>query len=73
MFSLEIRRNAWHWIICLEDTRRVCSRTKNLSLPAVSVFSMVKHSEIRENMDKLRGKIVLDCHNIIDLPGVYHI
>ena len=37
------------------------------------VVVMVKHSEIRENMDKLRGKIVLDCHNIIDLPGVYHI
>ena len=37
------------------------------------VVVMVKHSEIRDNMDKLRGKIVLDCHNIIDLPGVYHI
>ena len=37
------------------------------------VVIMVKHDEIRENQDKLRDKIVLDCHNIIDLPGVYHI
>ena len=37
------------------------------------VVVMVKHNEIRENVEKLRGKIVLDCHNIIDLPGVYHI
>ena len=34
---------------------------------------MVKHTEIRENVDKLAGKVVLDFHNIIDLPGVYHI
>ena len=37
------------------------------------VVVMVKHTEIRENVGKLAGKIVLDCHNIIDLPGVYHI
>ena len=37
------------------------------------VVIMVKHDEIRANMDKLRGKIVLDCHNICRLPGVYHI
>ena len=37
------------------------------------VVIMVKHNEIKENMDKLNGKIVLDCHNICDLPGVYHI
>lgn len=37
------------------------------------VVIMVKHSEIRENMDKLADKVVLDCHNICDLPGVYHI
>ena len=37
------------------------------------VVVMVKHDEIKENMDKLAGKIVLDCHNIILLPGVYHI
>lgn len=37
------------------------------------VVVMVKHNEIRENVEKLRGKVVLDCHNIIDLPGVYHI
>lgn len=37
------------------------------------VVIMVKHSEIIENMDKLKDKVVLDCHNICDLPGVYHI
>ena len=37
------------------------------------VVIMVKHSEIMENVEKLNGKVVLDCHNIIKLPGVYHI
>ncbi len=37
------------------------------------VVIMVKHNEVKENMDKLKGKIVLDCHNICDLPNVYHI
>lgn len=37
------------------------------------VVIMVKHNEIRENMDKLDGKVVLDCHNICPLPGVYHL
>lgn len=37
------------------------------------VVIMVKHTEIRDNMQKLAGRIVLDCQNIIDLPGVYHI
>ena len=37
------------------------------------IVIMVKHNEIKENMDKLVGKVVLDCHNICDLPDVYHI
>ena len=37
------------------------------------VVIMVKHNEIQENVDKLEGKVILDCHNVIDLPGVYHI
>lgn len=37
------------------------------------VVVMVKHNEIKENMDKLAGKVILDCHNICNLPGVYHI
>lgn len=37
------------------------------------VVVMVKHNEIKENVEKLNGKVVLDCHNIINLPGVYHI
>lgn len=37
------------------------------------VVIMVKHNEIKENVNKLTNKIVLDCHNIIMLPEVYHI
>ena len=37
------------------------------------VVIMVKHNEIRENMERLTDKVVLDCHNICSLPGVYHI
>lgn len=37
------------------------------------VVVMVKHSEIKENIEKLTGKVVLDCHNIIERPSVYHI
>jgi len=37
------------------------------------VVIMVKHDEIREKADTLIGKIVLDCQNVIDLPGVFHI
>ncbi len=34
---------------------------------------MVKHDHIKQNWDKLSGKVILDCHNICPLPGVYHI
>lgn len=37
------------------------------------VVIMVKHDEIKENMDKLADKVVLDCHNICRLPSVYHL
>ena len=37
------------------------------------IVIMVKHSEIKENILKLKNKVILDCHNIINLPGVYHI
>ena len=37
------------------------------------VVIMVKHDEIRKNQEKLKEKIVLDCHNICNLPKVYHI
>ena len=37
------------------------------------VVIMVKHDQIRQNWDKLRGKVILDCHNICPLPGTYHI
>ncbi len=37
------------------------------------VVIMVKHNQIKENMEKLRGKVILDCHNICELPGTYRI
>ena len=37
------------------------------------VVIMVKHNEIKDNVEKLKNKVILDCHNIIDLPRVYHI
>ncbi|MCI8494152.1 MAG: nucleotide sugar dehydrogenase [Lachnospiraceae bacterium] len=37
------------------------------------IVIMVKHNEIKENVFKLEGKVVLDCHNFIELPEVYHI
>ena len=37
------------------------------------IVIMVKHNEIRENMQKLAGKIILDCHNICGLKGVYRL
>ena len=35
------------------------------------VVIMVGHSELKEHMDKLRGKIVLDTRKICNLPGTY--
>ena len=35
------------------------------------VVIMVKHDHIKQNWDKLKGKVVLDCHNICPLEGVY--
>lgn len=37
------------------------------------VVIMVKHDEIIKNVNRLTGKIILDCHNVCDLPNVYHI
>lgn len=37
------------------------------------VVIMVKHNEIKENKERLRSKVILDCQNIIDFSGVYHI
>lgn len=37
------------------------------------VVIMVKHDQIKQNWDKLKGKVILDCHNICPLDGVYHI
>ena len=37
------------------------------------IVIMVKHDEIREQMEKISGKVILDCHNICPFEGVYHI
>lgn len=37
------------------------------------VVIMVKHDHIKQNFDKLKGKVVLDCHNVCRIEGVYHI
>ena len=37
------------------------------------VVIMVKHDEIKGKIEKLKEKVVLDCHNICKLPNVYHI
>lgn len=39
------------------------------------VVVMVKHDHLKANWDKLRGKVILDCHNIVpkDFEKVYHI
>ena len=34
---------------------------------------MVKHNEIKRNWEALKGKVILDCHNICPLEGVYHL
>lgn len=37
------------------------------------IVIMAKHDEIRENAEKLKEKAVLDCHNILNLSGIYHL
>ena len=37
------------------------------------VVVMVKHDQIKGCWEKLAGKVILDCHNICPLQGVYHI
>lgn len=37
------------------------------------VVVMVKHDEIIKNEDKLKGKIVLDCHHFCSIPGTYYL
>ena len=37
------------------------------------VVVMVKHDEIKKKQEQLTDKVVLDCHNVLDFDGVYHI
>ena len=41
-------------------------------LSEIDIFVlMIAHGEIKNNMDKLRGKIILDTRNVCDLEGAY--
>lgn len=37
------------------------------------VVIMVKHDQIKNNVEKIKGKIVFDCCNIVELDKVYHL
>lgn len=37
------------------------------------VFLLVGHDEIKQNMEKLKGKVILDTRKICDLDGVYRL
>lgn len=37
------------------------------------IVIMVKHQEICDNIDKICGKVVLDCVNVCELPETYHL
>ena len=37
------------------------------------VVLLVSHDEIKENIDKLKGKVILDTRNICDIKGTYRI
>lgn len=37
------------------------------------VVIMVKHRQIQEQQHRLRGKVILDCCNTVQLSGVYHL
>ena len=37
------------------------------------IVIMVKHDHIKQDWGKLQGKVILDCHNICPIEGVYHI
>ncbi|MEY8304580.1 hypothetical protein [Anaerosalibacter bizertensis] len=35
------------------------------------IVILISHTHIKENMDKIKGKIVFDTKNICDFEGVY--
>ena len=37
------------------------------------VVILVGHDEIRQNVEKLRGKTVFDTRRVCDLPGTYYL
>lgn len=60
----------------LEDHELVANQMKSFDefMDSVDmVVIMVKHDQIKTNWDKLKGKVILDCHNICPLPNTYRI
>ena len=50
------------------------ARTSQFLSEVDMVVIMVKHDHIKQNWDKLKGKVILDCHNICPIKeNVYHI
>lgn len=37
------------------------------------IVVMVKHDEFKKTWEKLKGKVVLDCHIFCPLEGTYHL
>ena len=37
------------------------------------IVLLVSHQEIKENMEKIKDKLILDTRNICDFKGVYRI
>lgn len=60
----------------LEDKKITNSQTMDFDefLSGIDmVVIMVKHDHIKKNWEKLKGKVVLDCHHICPLKNVYYI
>ena len=60
------------WISCKAAENQYYDFNEFLAAADLVVI-MVGHSQLREQMDKLQGKIILDTRKICDLPGVYRL
>ena len=48
-------------------------KNNTFHLPYNIFHLQIKHDHIKQNWDKLKAKVILDCHNICTLEDVYHI
>ena len=53
--------------------RGEANETLTLSLIHILVVLLVGHDEIRQNMNKLEGKVILDTRHICNLKGIYRL